>query len=595
MFGLIGLLLGASRGSAAPAAPITYHEHIAPILLEHCAPCHRPGQSGPFPLLTLADARKHATDLVDVTTRRLMPPWLPAPGGLEFAGQRRLTDAQVDLLRQWVAGGAVAGDASRSPRIPTWPEGEWQLGPPDLVVRMPVAYTVPADGRDIYRHFILPMTLDRRRYVAAWEFRPRSRTVHHAFLRFDRTGESRRRDALDPEPGFPGMDTPEGLNSPAGNFASWQPGAAPSRSRAGMAWVLEPGSDAVVQMHLQPQGKPEPLQAEIGFYFTDTPPTNEPVKVALNSYAIEIPAGSTNTVVTDDFIVPADADLLGLLPHTHYLGRRIEVRATLPDRSEQRLLLIPEWDFRWQGDYALREPFLLPEGTRVVLQVTFDNSARNPFNPSSPPRRVQFGPDTRDEMAETWLQLLPRTPAGRERFAEANRARVARDVVAYNEQRIRINPKDGAAWLHLGRASLLQRRIPEAKSRLQQAIAVAPDLDEAHYSLGLVHRMSGAPRLAMAEFQRAVQLNPAHGKAHGNLGLLLVEANQLAAAAREFEAALRVEPADGVALGMLGAIRLQQGQAALAIPLLTKALELDPSDADVRENLRLARERAGTP
>lgn len=582
-------------GIAADVPEVSYHEHIAPILLEHCAPCHRPGQSGPFPLLTLSDARKHAKDLVDVTARRLMPPWLPAPGGVELEGQRRLTDAQVERIRRWVAGGTVAGDASRAPKPPAWPEGEWRLGPPDLVVRMPVPYTVPAEGRDIYRHFILPVKLDRRRFVAAWEFRPKSRAVHHAFLRFDRSGEARRRDALDPEPGFPGMDTPEGLNAPSGHFASWQPGAAPNRSRPGMAWVLEAGSDAVMQMHLQPLGKPETLQAEIGFYFTDTPPTNEPVKVALNSYAIDIPPGSTNTVVSDDYVLPADADLLGMLPHTHYLGRRIEVQATLPDRSEKRLLLIPEWDFRWQGDYALREPLMLPEGTRVLLRVTFDNSARNPFNPSSPPRRVQFGPDTRDEMAETWLQLLPRSAAGRERFAEANRVRVARDVLAYNEQRVRINPQDGAAWLNLGRASLLQRRIPEARTRLQQAIAVAPDLDEAHYNLGLVHRMTGAPRLAMAAFQRAVQLNPAHGKAHGNLGLLLAEAKQFPAAAREFEAALRVDPADAVALGMLGAIRLQQGQAAAAVPLLTKALELDPDDAEVRENLRLARERSGTP
>lgn len=588
--------LAAGFGLAvSAAAPITYHERIAPILLNECAPCHRPGQPGPFPLLSFADARKHATDIVEVTARRQMPPWLPAPGEVAFLGERRLSEAQIETIRQWVAGGAVEGDPARTAPIPAWPQGDWHFGPPDLIVRMPAPYTVPAGGRDIYRHFILPMKLDRRRFVAAWEFRPRSRTVHHAFLRFDRTGEARRRDVLDPEPGFPGMDTPEGLNSPGGHFASWQPGAAPRRNRPGLVWALEPGADVVIQMHLQPQGKPEPLEAEIGFYFTDTPPTNEPVKVALNSYAIDIPAGSTNTVATDEYLLPADADLLGVLPHTHYLGRRIEVRALLPDKSEKVLLLIPEWDFRWQGDYQLREPLGLPAGTRVTMRVSFDNSPRNPFNPSSPPQRVQFGLNTTDEMAEAWLQLLPRNAAGSARYAESGRNRISRDVLAYNQQRLRINPKDGVAMVNLARGLLVQNRVPEARQQLQQAVEVAPDLAEAHYYLGIVHRMTGNRAAALAEFQRAVQLNPAHGKAHGNLGLLWVERNRLTEAAAEFEAALRVDGTDTLALGLLGAIRLQQGQVGPALTLLTKAAELDPDDADIKANLHLARQRQRTP
>ena len=63
---------------------ITFNKQIAPILFEHCAECHRPNQAAPFSLLTYEDARAHATQIADVTKRRYMPPWKPAPGGAEF-------------------------------------------------------------------------------------------------------------------------------------------------------------------------------------------------------------------------------------------------------------------------------------------------------------------------------------------------------------------------------------------------------------------------------------------------------------------------------------------------------------------------------
>ena len=69
-----------SFSSAAAEPPVTFHKHIAPILLEYCAPCHRPGQSGPFPLLTYDDASKRASQIAAVTRRRYMPPWLPEAG-----------------------------------------------------------------------------------------------------------------------------------------------------------------------------------------------------------------------------------------------------------------------------------------------------------------------------------------------------------------------------------------------------------------------------------------------------------------------------------------------------------------------------------
>jgi Flp pilus assembly protein TadD len=459
---------------------------------------------------------------------------------------------------------------------------------------MPATYTVPPDGRDVYRHFVLPVSVDRKRWVRAWQFRPRSRAVHHIFLMLDRTAEGRRQDALDPEPGFPGMDTPVGIELPAGHFTSWQPGAGARRSREGMAWALEPGMDLVVQMHLQPLGRPEPLQAEVGFYFTDQPPTRQPSKLALVNYAIDLPAGATNVVVSDEITLPVAVDLLGLLPHSHYLCQRIEARARFPDGAVKPLFLIPDWDFNWQGDYVLRTPFHLPAGTRISVDFTFNNSSGNPRNPAHPPRRVGYGVNTTDEMAELWLQCLPSNPADAPKLGQLIFDRGLRDAQAANQQRLQLNPKDSRAMVNLGRVHLARRQYDEAARRFLEAAGVDAKSEEAHYYLGVMHRLAGRPDAARGEFQRAVEINPTHARSLGNLGLLHLAANQLEPASRYLGEALRMNPHDAVAAGSLGSIHLAQGRIPEAIELLTLAIRLDPEDAESRRFLEMARQRLGS-
>jgi hypothetical protein len=300
----LGLMWGiAGLGQTHAADAVTFHGQIQPLLFQHCAGCHRPGGAAPFPLLTFEDAAKRAKDLADVTARRYMPPWLPAPGSHPFVEERRLGDGDIALFRRWADAGAPRGDPAKAPPMPTWNEG-WQLGKPDLVVRLPQPYTVPAEGKDVYRNFVLPLNLPQARHVRAWELRPHSRAAHHAFLRVDAVGEGRRLDGKDPEPGFPGMDVPSVIQAPGGHFASWQPGAAPQQNPPGLAWTLQPGTDLILQAHLQPTGIPEPFQPELGLYFTDQAPTNQPMKLGLGSVAIDVPPGQSNVVVRDEFVLP---------------------------------------------------------------------------------------------------------------------------------------------------------------------------------------------------------------------------------------------------------------------------------------------------
>jgi hypothetical protein len=188
------------------AQPLTFSKSIAPIVFDHCAPCHRPGEAAPFSLLTYSDVRKHGTQIAQVTHQRYMPPWMPEPGHGDFAGSPRLSDQQIELLARWVAQGMPEGDPADLPQAPHFTQG-WQLGPPDLIVRMTQVYHLPANQGDVFRNFVLPVDLKETRYVRAFELRPgNKRVVHHANLIVDRSRLLRRHDGEDGQPGFGGMD-----------------------------------------------------------------------------------------------------------------------------------------------------------------------------------------------------------------------------------------------------------------------------------------------------------------------------------------------------------------------------------------------------
>lgn len=401
---LLGLAL------ALPAAgddTVTFNRDVAPILWEHCAECHRPGEVGPFPLLTYRDAAKRAGFLKDVVTSRQMPPWKAEPGFGRFHGERRLTDEQVATIARWADEGAEEGDPADLPAPPTFADG-WRLGKPDLVLEMPEAFEVPASGGDVFRCFVIPTGLAESRTVAAVEFRPGNRrVVHHALFFLDTTGRARRLDEADDGPGY---RTFGGVGiAPTGSLGGWAPGFSPRPLPDGVGRLLEAGSDLVLQVHYHPGGKPETDRSSVGIYFTKSPARETKViaPVILINRDLAIPPGDDDYRRTTSFTLPVDVHAYGIAPHMHWLGREMKVTARTPDGREVPLIWVKDWDFNWQNLYVFEAPVALPAGTTLELEATFDNSAANPRNPSRPPRLVRFGEQTTDEMCLCAVHVVP--------------------------------------------------------------------------------------------------------------------------------------------------------------------------------------------
>lgn len=600
-------------GEAASRA-MTFNE-IAPILFDNCATCHRPIDSGglrqgsgvqavsatsgpaqassaddpicvagaPFSVLDYESVRRNARRIASAVQRRAMPPWLPEPGHGVFAGERRLSDDQIALIAKWVESGAPEGNPADAPKPPTF-SGGWQLGTPDLVLTLPEPYVLQPGSRDVFRNFVIPVPINATRYVRAVEFRAdRPQVLHHADLAIDLGRVSRVLDRAEPGPGFSTMD-----GGQVYNVYGWSPGKVPVMEAADNAWTLEPGTDFVLLLHMIAGSQSETVQPLIGLFFSDTPPTRTPISVKLEAQGIAIPAGDSNYLVEDSYILPVDVDAVSIYPHAHYLGKEMRGTATLPDGSQTDLLWIRQWDFRWQDRYRYRSPVFLPRGTRLSMRFTYDNSAANPNNRNDPPQRVRSGPRSIDEMGQLWIEVVPRHAEDAARLNADFVRRSLSAAIASAELDVRFDPRVAAAHNTLATRYLQVGRVADAQARLEEAVRLDPRDAEARSNLGTVLQAQGRVAEGMQHLRAAVRLKPKNDAVRFNLGAGLLAAGQTDAAMREFRMAIALNPDNADAHFNLGVLLGPRYQLDEAIAHLLRAVEINPRHADGYHNLAVA-------
>jgi tetratricopeptide (TPR) repeat protein len=570
-----------------PGSP-TFAKDIAPIVFAHCAPCHHPGGSAPFPLLTYSDVRPRATLVGDVTKRRSMPPWKAEPGfGGPFLNQHPLAEDQIETIQRWVASGAAEGNPGDLPRTPKITDG-WQLGRPDQIVTLPQPYVLPAGGADVLRIFAIPVPLTRVRYVRGLEFHAgNSSAVHHANIRIDRTSRSRELDAQDPAPGYDGLMSNSAVY-PDGHFLGWTPGQLAPLLPKGLAWRLDPGTDLVVELHMLPSGKPEMVQPSFGFFFTDDPPQRTPVMLRIGSESIDIAPGVKDHRVVDSFELPVDVEVQAVQPHAHYRARHVKGFAVLPSGETKWLIYIKDWDFRWQHVYRLEKPLALPKGSRISMDYTYDNSSDNLRNPMVPPQRVTWGQRSIDEMGNLWIQVLTRDESDGELLSRSFRPKAAADDASGYEMMIRRDPADPAYHNDAAVLYLELGRTREAIAHFAAALELQPHVAAAHFNVGTALAAARRWDEAAAEYRAALEITPDYALAHINLGNALLARAAIAEAVVHYRAALRVEPNNALAHNNLGQALLQGGSREEALAHFRDAIRLDPTYAEPHYNLARA-------
>src|SRR5205807_1626727 len=197
------LLMGmAATSDTNPAAPttITFNKDVLPILQNNCQVCHRAGEVAPMAFGSYQETRPWAMAIKSAVLSKKMPPWFADPRYNHFSNERKLTPQQIKMLVSWADNGAPEGDAKDRPAPVQFVEG-WNIGKPDMVIEMPSAFPVPAEGTVDYQYIVIPGNFKQDTWVTAAEVRPGNRAVVHHVIAFVRPpGSKWMKDAL---PGVP--------------------------------------------------------------------------------------------------------------------------------------------------------------------------------------------------------------------------------------------------------------------------------------------------------------------------------------------------------------------------------------------------------
>jgi peroxiredoxin len=396
----------ADKAQREANSKISYSEQIAPLLIDRCVACHREGGVAPWAMTDYEKVRGFAPMIREVVRTRRMPPWHADPHYGSFIGDRSLSNEQARTLVHWIEAGAARGSGPDplTKLNKTW--SEWTLGKPDLVVEVP-AYSVPATGVINYQYPLARNPTGRDVWIRAIEILPGDRSVvHHVLAGIDDPGNGER----------------QGIRGQIGELGGYAPGknAVPYPADTGI--LLRKEASFRFQMHYTPNGKPVTDVTRLGLYFYDTPPRHSLEMTLIYDVGLAIPPNTKAYSQSLEHVFDRDIMLYSLLPHAHLRGSAARFTAHYPNGEREILLSVPKYDFNWQPLYALNPPKLLPAGTRVVLDMTWDNSVQNPANPD-PNREVHWGDQTWEEMNVGWFRFRAADDADRAAAAKARHAR----------------------------------------------------------------------------------------------------------------------------------------------------------------------------
>jgi mono/diheme cytochrome c family protein len=376
------------RDRRAAHAQISYSAQIAPLLADRCVACHRPGGIGPWAMTSYEKVRGFAPMIREVVRTKRMPPWHADPHYGAFVGDRSLSSEEAKTLVHWVEAGAPRGSGPDplASLDRTW--SEWTLGKPDLIVEIP-AFQVPATGVVEYKYPQVVNPLGRDVWVRAIEIIPGDRSVvHHVLAGVDDPAENTSRNTAEQ----------------IGQFGGYAPGkpAFPYPPDTGI--LLRQGASFRFQMHYTPNGKVSTDVTRVGYYFADHAPKYPLHVKMLAKYSLSVPPNTKAYTESVEHVFYRAVVIYSLVPHAHLRGKAAKFTAYYPDGHQEILLSVPKYDFNWQTTYLLKSPKLMPAGTRLVFDMTWDNSAQNPANPD-PTRTVRWGDQTWDEMNAGWIRF----------------------------------------------------------------------------------------------------------------------------------------------------------------------------------------------
>jgi len=413
---------------------ITFSEHIAPIIYKNCSSCHRPGEAGPFSLLTYQDAKSRSALMKFVTKTRFMPPWPADASYTHFVDEKVLTQDEIDLIVRWVDEGCAIGDSSKIPPIPIFPKGS-QLGTPDFVIKFRDVYKIKGNNQDQFLLMRIPYEIPEDKFISVIEVIPDNRKLlHHINAQLLSYEFEKKKDVF---PGrvfvnldsFPdkliaykelGLANDDGLTFPmlTQSVTNYLPGVTPPLYPDGIGGfkMTRKGALFLKDIHYGPSRVDTTDETFFNVFFAKQPSKRPTQEFQMGTFGISptvpeliIPPNEIKTF-TSTYQVPFDISILTVNPHMHLLGKTFWAYAVSLKGDTIPLIKINKWDFRWQYFYTFKKMVKIPKGATIHTVGVFDNTRENPNNPFSPPQLVserEGSMRTSDEMFQFIVTYLP--------------------------------------------------------------------------------------------------------------------------------------------------------------------------------------------
>lgn len=413
---------------------VTFSEDISPIIYNKCTSCHRSGESGPMNFTSYEEVAALGSMIEYVTQNNYMPPWLPDPDYTSHAmlDERFLSSNEKNLISEWVKQGFPQGNPELEADMPIFTDGS-AVGEPDYVFQLEDEYFIEGNNQDDYRVFVFPTGFTEDTYIKAIEFRPDNRqAVHHALMMIDVTGTGAAQDAQSPDvlgyEAFGGFNL-EGVSPNDYVFlGGYAPGMNPIVWNGELGMKIPAGADLLCQIHYAPSSVDEWDRSSINIFTKPADEVEREVQMKMwLRLDIDIPANTETQIeaclnFSNSFAdmfgpgqiyqfgqptgfygeqnceLPEAWSILGILPHSHLMGKSWEVYAETPSGETLPIIKIPNWDFDWQGFYYPEFMQYIPEGSRIEAIATYDNT--NDFN-------MGWGELTTDEMFFCPIYYVP--------------------------------------------------------------------------------------------------------------------------------------------------------------------------------------------
>ncbi|MFO0942236.1 MAG: redoxin family protein [Pirellulales bacterium] len=382
------IIESASEPKATPKAQLaqsdsattTWSSHIAEIVFQKCANCHRAGTAAPFALTSRDEMAANASMIADVIAKETMPPWYAAKAHGQFQNESGLTADQKQKLLSWIEANCPVGELDKAPELPKAPETDWRIGKPDLIVTMSEEHTIPATGFVPYKYVVLPQIFFSETWVEAFEIKPLNPSiVHHCNMAY------MTKDGAGNETFITGY-VPGGQPMDLGKFDN------------GVAYRIPAGAALGLQIHYTTTGTEQKGKIQVGLRFPKREVRKRLHHFVLDPRGWEIPPNDPAFRIESSHTLKHNANLLGLFTHMHVRGRDMTFYAEQSGKERETLLQIPNYNFEWQLGYELAPGAKnFSKGTKIRAVAHFDNSPFNPYNPD-PKVAVRYGPQTVDEM-----------------------------------------------------------------------------------------------------------------------------------------------------------------------------------------------------